>query len=314
MLLSFHKAFVNKHVTYVALSGGGDHVLREMSLSVFSLCRLDPSVTVLVITDEEKSAMAKKTISKISQACWKTAESDKLSMVVVKRPEVQSFFSVHNYTNFGHHSGLGGYSKIFVSKMIPASVDRTIVLDTDTVFNSDIEELWSQFDNFGPSQVLAAKKMGELGSKFKCIEGGNRINSGVVLMDLKRMRNTNWADFVVGESRKCNACIGKDTMICGDQEFVSFGCQQRRGACNGLDQKFNHAYSDTHTTDWHYNSANIVIYHFNAGARVLKAQCPGVECRAAIKEWKNLFCTRKAANCDQHAINDIQFRQLLDQM
>lgn len=285
---------VDKHVTYVALSGGGDHVLREMSLSVFSLCRLHPSVRVLVITDEEKSAVAKEAISKISEACWNTTESEKLSMVVVNRPEVQSFFSVHNYTNFGHHSGLGGYAKIFVQKIIPASIDRTIVLDTDTVFNSDIEELWSQFDNFGPGQVLAGKKLGEVGSRaFKCIKGGNRINSGVVLMDLKRMRSTNWADFVVGEGKKCSECVGQHgTMLCGDQEFVSFGCQQRSGACAGLDGKFNNDYAGAKRR-WADNSANIVIYHFNGHARVFSRPCPGIECRAAIKEWKSLFCVGK---------------------
>eukprot|EP00959_Pyramimonas_sp_CCMP1952_P326324 6830729-Pyramimonas_sp.AAC.1 len=62
--------------------------------------------------------------------------------------------------------------------------------------------------------------MGKRLNDYLCVHGGNRINSGVVLMDLRRMRDIGWTELVMSESRNCHHCIAGETLSCGDQELI----------------------------------------------------------------------------------------------
>ncbi|CAD7971523.1 unnamed protein product [Amoebophrya sp. A25] len=274
-----------KHATYFAFSGTDD-AMRELSLSLYSLCRLDPSVQVLVLTDQKNSdaAAAGGIVSQTAEACWgREAMAEQLSTFVANSTEVRSFFSAHGYTKLGeHHSGVGGYAKMIAARLIPDSVDRTVLLDTDTILNANFENLWSQFSDFNPTQVLTATHMPGDGL---CVRDGNRIQSGVVLMDLKRMRELGWVDFVMRQSRGCRDCVKSDVMTCGDQEFTSFGCQQRRGACGNLrpmshyDFCMQEYWPGGHGPELWQSSRNATVYHFNCRGRM--SECPGHECLAA---------------------------------
>lgn len=47
-----------------------------------------------------------------------------------------------------HYSGLYGLMKLVLPSILPLSLARVIVLDTDVTFSSDIVELWALFDRF----------------------------------------------------------------------------------------------------------------------------------------------------------------------
>lgn len=47
-----------------------------------------------------------------------------------------------------HYSGLYGLMKLVLPSILPPSLARVIVLDTDVTFSSDIVELWALFDHF----------------------------------------------------------------------------------------------------------------------------------------------------------------------
>lgn len=220
-------------------------------------------------------------------ACWNDGESEKLSITALSRNMLAGEFKKYGFSKFKHHSGIGGYTKMIAEKFLPTSVARTIVVDTDTIFNSNLGDLWSQFDRFDSHTVLLAKPLHDA----LCIHGGHRINSGVVLMDLNRMREIGWTDFEFSQTRKCKGCTKGSVMQCGDQEFLSFACQSKKGACGKLDTRFHYDYCDNRKI-WNRNSNNVVLYHFNCRLHEEKSKCPGTQCKAAISEWENMFSVK----------------------
>lgn len=53
-----------------------------------------------------------------------------------------------------HYSGVYGLMKLTLPKVLPESLQKAIVLDTDVTFATDIAELWKIFSKFGTKQVL----------------------------------------------------------------------------------------------------------------------------------------------------------------
>lgn len=69
------------------------------------------------------------------------------------------------------------------------------MLDTDTVVSRDLETMWHEgFARFGSQQVLMAKKLEGVVSPHPECHDWNRtsINSGMMLYNLTRMRQTRW--------------------------------------------------------------------------------------------------------------------------
>lgn len=52
-----------------------------------------------------------------------------------------------------HYSGVYGLMKLTLPKVLPDTLRKAIVLDTDVTFATDIAELWSIFSKLGPKQV-----------------------------------------------------------------------------------------------------------------------------------------------------------------
>lgn len=52
-----------------------------------------------------------------------------------------------------HYSGVYGLMKLTLPKILPDSLNRVIVLDTDVTFATDIAELWKLFSKFHHKQV-----------------------------------------------------------------------------------------------------------------------------------------------------------------
>lgn len=53
-----------------------------------------------------------------------------------------------------HYSGIYGLMKLVLTKTLPASLERVIVLDTDITFATDIAELWAVFHKFKGQKTL----------------------------------------------------------------------------------------------------------------------------------------------------------------
>ena len=103
------------------------------------------------------------------------------------------------------------------------STDSLIYLETDVLFTRPPEDLWKVFNKFNASQLAALAHEGEntpIGwyNKFALhpYYGQLGINSGVMLMNLTRMRKINWSDMVLKIFR-----MYKPALLSVDQDILN---------------------------------------------------------------------------------------------
>ena len=79
------------------------------------------------------------------------------------------------------------------------SIDSLIYLDADTLFLASVEHVWSQFYHMNSTQMIGIApeldhpKYGWFAKSAKTpIYGKSGVNSGVLLMNLTRMRQFDW--------------------------------------------------------------------------------------------------------------------------
>jgi hypothetical protein len=149
---------------------------------------------------------------------------------------------------------------------LPPCVPRALVLDTDVLASRDVRPLWAaSFGSFGPRQVLMAKRLwahehawSGLAHAAACVRhvSSHALNSGVLALDLRRMRASRWSEHVmatvsrsVSASRSrpplsehadgagvCGLASRNGTLCVGDQLVLSVACALRPAACaNALD-------------------------------------------------------------------------------
>uniref|UniRef100_A0A1I7WXP0 Glycosyltransferase-like protein LARGE1 n=1 Tax=Heterorhabditis bacteriophora TaxID=37862 RepID=A0A1I7WXP0_HETBA len=97
-----------------------------------------------------------------------------------------------------HYSGIYGMVKLLVPEILPKSLDKVILLDTDILVVSDISELWSYFSQMNSSHIYSmAENLSAwytAGSSIRKMWPALRrgFNSGVALVDLGKMRQLKW--------------------------------------------------------------------------------------------------------------------------
>ncbi|XP_028634393.1 LARGE xylosyl- and glucuronyltransferase 2 isoform X3 [Grammomys surdaster] len=98
-----------------------------------------------------------------------------------------------------HYSGLYGLMKLVLPRILPLSLARVIVLDTDVTFSSDIVELWAFFGHFSDKQVVGLVEnqsdwyLGNLWKNHRPWPAlGRGFNTGVILLWLDRLQQTDW--------------------------------------------------------------------------------------------------------------------------
>lgn len=98
-----------------------------------------------------------------------------------------------------HYSGLYGLMKLVLTKVLPLNLEKTIVLDTDITFATDIAELWQLFRKLGTREAIGLVEnqsdwyLGTLWKRHKPWPAkGRGFNTGVMLFDLRKLRDLNW--------------------------------------------------------------------------------------------------------------------------
>ncbi|CAL8082574.1 unnamed protein product, partial [Calicophoron daubneyi] len=82
-------------------------------------------------------------------------------------------------------------------QILPEKIEKVICMDTDVLFNQNVQNLWNLFNDFDDKQMIAGtfeltdnlrKYMAT--TEYPILETG--VNSGLLLLHLKRMRKSNW--------------------------------------------------------------------------------------------------------------------------
>ena len=106
--------------------------------------------------------------------------ADKISKMIEMVPSIEK-----------SRVSIGAFFKFLIPNLLPAEVEKAIYLDTDTITNLDINELWSiDIENYPLGTVL--EKLNGVTGFPVCHDGILKIddyfNSGVLLMNLKVLR------------------------------------------------------------------------------------------------------------------------------
>ncbi|KAJ8723890.1 hypothetical protein PYW07_007870 [Mythimna separata] len=112
--------------------------------------------------------------------------------------------------------------RLFIPKLIP-HIDAMIYVDADTLFLGPVEELWQFFSQFNSSQISAMSLEDDNPNvswypRFAKhpFYGKYGLNSGVMLMNLTRMRSFGWVDYVTPIMLKWKRYIPW-----GDQDIIN---------------------------------------------------------------------------------------------
>ena len=98
------------------------------------------------------------------------------------------------------------YSKLFFCDIL--NIDKILYVDSDTIINASLSDFWNvELDNY----VVAGVSTPTIGSKKQlCLsESDTFINDGVVLMNLKKLREENYK----GKFLECIASYGGDPPV-----------------------------------------------------------------------------------------------------
>lgn len=256
------------HVTYMAFSGG-DNTVREVGLSAYSLSRVSTEPTeVVVLTDTEHMRRS------LSHTLANHASSLSWSVSLMQREQLVRRFASFGLRRVMHHSGWGGYAKLVAAELLPATLNYTLLVDTDTVFAADVSGLWTFMLRSTRRAVLAAKRIAR--QEGSCLHG-QRINSGVLAMNLRRQRQLNWTGRLLAHAaylsahsvpaRHCGKMVRNGTVRAGDQELLGLACFRALGECVALPPRFHQDRCEGIALP------NGVIFHFNCGARP-DSHCP----------------------------------------
>ncbi|VDM96748.1 unnamed protein product [Thelazia callipaeda] len=132
-----------------------------------------------------------------------------ISMLFVtwRLPEVKVIF--YNTSQFmsriswipnRHYSGKYSFLKLILHEILPADVNKVITLDMDTLVMDDIGQLWSFFSKMSTLQAIGLIEnlsdwylTNTSLSQRKVWPAWDRgFNTGVMLLDLTKLRNMNW--------------------------------------------------------------------------------------------------------------------------
>ncbi|KAL8614265.1 hypothetical protein ACOMHN_007603 [Nucella lapillus] len=94
--------------------------------------------------------------------------------------------------------------RLFLPSFLP-EVDAVIYLDSDILLLSPVEQVWSVFGQFDDQQMIAAAQESQSG-----------LNSGVLLMNLTRMRHSTWTKGIVHYTN-----IYRKKLILPDQDLIN---------------------------------------------------------------------------------------------
>lgn len=177
-----------------------------------------------------------------------------------------------------HYSGVYGLLKLTLPKILPSSLDKVIILDTDVTFATDIGKLWALFQNFNMGQALGLVENqsdwyipGKLWKNHRPWPAlGRGLNTGVILMDLNRLRKDNWSKTwrIVAETD----LVTMFSTSLADQDIFNAVLRRQsellyRLPCQWNVQLSDNSLSDTLCYTKHKNQPVYVI-HFNTPKKI----------------------------------------------
>lgn len=172
-----------------------------------------------------------------------------------------------------HYSGVYGLLKLTLPKILPRSLNKVIILDTDVTFVTDIGKLWTIFSQFNEKQALGLVENqsdwyipGKLWKNHRPWPAlGRGLNTGVILMWVTRLRSMNWSQTwrMVAESD----LVTQLSTSLADQDVLNAVIKRQSELLYPLACEWNVQMSDNSLSDslcYDTKSSQVNVIHFNS--------------------------------------------------
>merc|ERR1719342_1162269 len=193
-----------------------------------------------------------------------------------------------------HYSGVYGLLKLTLPKILPRSLNKVIILDTDVTFATDIGKLWTNFSQFNEKQALGLVENqsdwyipGKLWKNHRPWPAlGRGLNTGVILMDLDKLRKQNWSQIwrTVAE----NDLVTQLSTSLADQDVLNAVIRRQTDLLYSIPCNWNVQMSDNSLSDSlcfrTRNVGSVNIVHFNTPKKLHSVN-------KHINFFKNLYLT-----------------------
>lgn len=137
------------------------------------------------------------------------------------------------YLQPNSHFTVATYFRLKIASLLP-DIDKIIYLDSDTVVNRDLKELWSiAFDD---AYIIACKTIAHESNckRLGLPTGTPCINAGVMVLDLNKMRK-HGLENIFFECLKQNI----DKLKYADQDVINLVLSNDKGAIKHIQQNWN---------------------------------------------------------------------------
>ena len=184
-----------------------------------------------------------------------------------------SFYHLENFqhllTNIPntHHSGIYGLSKLIVEEILPGDISQVIVLDTDIVVIDSLKDLWNLFELMGRNQFigLVENLSNYYIEKHLFSSLGRGYNTGVMLLDLQKMRAMKWIDIWRQEHMQLYKKIGAVKQA--DQDIINSYLERHANKVYQLSCVWNYQVSLYSLANKICNKNRYRIVHWNSPSK-----------------------------------------------
>ncbi|KAK6637777.1 Xylosyl- and glucuronyltransferase large2 [Polyplax serrata] len=189
-----------------------------------------------------------------------------------------------------HYSGVYGLMKLTLPKILPRNLSKVVVLDTDVTFATDITELWKLMSKMTEKQAFGLVEnqsdwyLGKLWKNHKPWPAlGRGYNTGVILLQMKRLRRLKWAHLWRFIAERDLATMYSTSLA--DQDILNAIIKQYPELVYKLPCQWNVQLSDNTRSELCYTEVtDLKVIHWNSPKK-LKVQNKHVEF------FRNLYLT-----------------------
>ncbi|XP_014666068.1 PREDICTED: glycosyltransferase-like protein LARGE1, partial [Priapulus caudatus] len=189
-----------------------------------------------------------------------------------------------------HYSGVYGLMKLTLPKFLPSTLSKVIVLDTDVTFATDIAELWKIFRKFTGRQAIGLVENQSDWYLGKLWKGhvpwpalGRGFNTGVILLDLEKLRSVNWMQMWRMVAEKELVTLLATSLA--DQDIFNTVLKEHPYLLHNLPCAWNIQLSENTRSELCYSEvSDLKIIHWNAPQKLIVKN-------KHMEFFRNLFLT-----------------------
>ncbi|XP_017772638.1 PREDICTED: glucoside xylosyltransferase 2 [Nicrophorus vespilloides] len=212
VLLPTKKKLVNSHIVTVAVVACGDRLHETLTMIKSAIMLSQVHLRFIVVTEDN---LIENFQEKLSE--WQEFTNNAFTFRVMPLT-----FPKDNAQEWRKLFKPCAAQRLFLPSVLD-DIDSILYMDTDTLFLTPVEDVWEHFNNMNSSQMAALAPEHEdpnVGWYNRFARhpyyGPLGVNSGVMLMNLTRMREFQWVNYVIPIYKRYKLKI-----TWGDQDIIN---------------------------------------------------------------------------------------------